>query len=199
MGKTSIDYYNKNAKAFLADTAGADMHTLQDRFLTYIPAGGRILDLGCGSGRDSKAFLDAGYEVTAVDGSEEMCRATEELTGLPVICSTFEDYQPTKGYYDGIWASASLLHLRKAELPGIFAKLAASLKEGGCFYASFKYGNFEGERNGRFYTDLNEKQLDTILAEVPGLEISFLGLTDDVRPGRENEKWLNVCLKYNPA
>lgn len=187
----TLNYYNTNSEKFLVDTSGANMNAIRDEFLAYIPAGGKVLDFGCGSGRDSKAFLDEGYEVTAMDGSVEMCNATEKLTGQPVINCTFQEFE-TSEMFDGIWACSSLLHLTREDICEVVAKLVACLKPGGCLYMSFKYGTFSGERNGRFFTDLDEEGLAEITERIGGLKLDKLALTGDVRPGRSNEKWLNA-------
>lgn len=187
----TIDYYERNADRFVRDTASADMGTVREAFLSYIPEGGSILDLGCGSGRDSRAFLDAGYDVTSLDGSPALCRAAQALTGRKVICSLFADYEPDR-IYDGIWACASLLHLSPEDLPGVLAKYAGALKMGGCFYMSFKKGDFSGERKGRYFTDLTEEGITSLLEQVPFLKTETLFLTGDVRPGRGGEEWINV-------
>ena len=101
--KLTLDYYNEKARAFCDDTQDVEFSTFQRAFTSHLPAGGRILDFGCGSGRDSKAFLNAGYQVTALDGSEELCRIASEFIGQPVLCSTFQDYVPDE-VFDGIWA-----------------------------------------------------------------------------------------------
>ena len=194
MNKT-IDYYNNNAKKFILNTQAVSMLEIQQNFIKRIPSGGKILDLGCGSGRDSKAFIDAGYNVVSIDGSQKMCDATCELTGKPAICSTFQEYK-TDEIFDGIWACASLLHLPFDEIESVVRALSQNLTVGGCFYMSFKYGTFRGERNGRYFTDLDEGHFQTLIASVPLLKLEILKLSSDVRPGRENEKWLNCfCTK----
>lgn len=187
----TIDYYNTKAAAFIQDTEGAEMNSIQEEFLAYVKDGGRILDLGCGSGRDSKAFLDAGFSVTAVDGSEEMCKNAARLTGLPVQCVLFQEFV-TDELYDGIWACSSLLHLNKPDIHDCVARLSGNLKTGGCFYLSFKYGEFEGERNGRYFTDMTAGSMEELLGDIGSLRLLKYQITGDVRPGREDEKWLNV-------
>ena len=192
--KLTLDYYNENARAFCDDTQDVEFLAFQRAFTSHLPEGGRILDLGCGSGRDSRAFLNAGYQVTAVDGSAELCRIASEFIGQPVLCSTFQDYVPEEEF-DGIWACASLLHIPSEELAGIIARLAGSLRRGGCFYVSFKYGDFRGMRNGRFFQDMTESSLRELLRDIPELEVVSANITGDVRAGREKELWLNVLLK----
>ena len=189
-----MDYYNEKARAFCDDTQDVEFSAFQRAFTSHIPEGGRILDLGCGSGRDSRAFLNAGYQVTAVDGSAELCRIASEFIGQPVLCSTFQDYAPEEDF-DGIWACASLLHIPLEELAGIIARLEGSLRRGGCFYVSFKYGDFRGMRNGRFFQDMTESSLRELLRDIPELEVVSANITCDVRAGREKELWLNVFLR----
>lgn len=190
----TIDYYNKNAADFIETTRHADMHEAQDRFLALLPAGASVLDFGCGSGRDTKYFLDKGCAVTATDGSEELCRAASIFTGIEVKCMLFEDLNE-KNVYDGIWACSSILHLKKTELLPVIRKMNTALKENGVIYTSFKYGEFEGERGGRYFTDFTEAAFREFLAGIPGLVIEKCWITGDVRPGRDTEKWLNVLIR----
>lgn len=195
MDKTdfTLNYYNQNSASFVKDTKDVSLSSLQQEFLSYIPKGGTILDLGCGSGRDSKAFVEQGYVVEAVDGSQEMCKVASEYIGQEVICARFQDYKPNKPF-DGIWACASLLHLERGQVGAVLRQLSSNLRKGGCFYASFKYGSFEGERNGRYFTDLTEESFASIIQNIPELKIAKTEVTQDVRPNRTQEKWLNLFL-----
>lgn len=190
----TLDYYNANAQAFAASTVSVDFSATQRRFAQLLPPGGRILDFGCGSGRDSKFFLQEGFDVTATDGSAELCRLARELTGLPVRHELFQDFAETNTY-DGIWACASILHLPKAELAGVLAKMVAALKPGGVIYTSFKYGDFEGTRNGRYFTDFTEEGFRSFMQPIEGIRIEDWWVSADVRPGRGDERWLNLLLR----
>ena len=193
--RETIGFYDANAASYVADTAGVEFDALQREFARRLSKGGRVLDLGCGSGRDSLAFLRAGFSVDAVDGSARMAEAASGLTGLPVAHAFFSDYEP-KDPYDGIWACSSLLHVPAAELPIIISKYARALKPGGTFYLSFKLGTHDGMRGGRWFTDLDEPALRALIAEVPGLRIDRVDVTDDARPSRSGEKWLNAwCVR----
>ena len=193
MGNT-IDYYNENAKSFIEGTVAVDFTQIQNLFLEFLPEGARILDFGCGSGRDTKYFLDLGYQVDAVDGAIELCKAASEYTGITVKHMYFQDLDETEKY-DGIWACASILHAKKEELPDIIHKMSSATKANGIIYVSFKYGNFEGKRNGRYFTDMTENMMTALLAGIPELKVEKQWITGDVRAGRGDERWLNMILR----
>ena len=192
----TINYYNQNAENFIANTQNADMHPTQERFLRLLDANTSILDFGCGSGRDTKYFLEKGYQVTATDGSAELCRLASEFTGIKVKEMLFQELDAIN-QYDGIWACSSILHLPKNELLPVIQKMCEALKDNGIIYTSFKYGDFEGERNGRYFTDFTEKTFREVIEKVPELTIEEHWITSDVRPGRGEEKWLNLILRKN--
>ena len=190
----TIEYYNKNAEQFVQGTLLVDFTTTQERFLSKLAVGTCILDFGCGSGRDTKYFLDKGYQVEATDGSAEICKLASECTGICVKQMLFEELDEFEKY-DGIWACSSILHLDKRALKDVLKKMATALKTGGVVYTSFKYGDFEGERNGRYFTDFTTETFGEYLKEIPELQMKEYWITGDVRPGRGEEKWLNLILR----
>lgn len=190
---TTIDYYNKNAGSFVDSTLDVDFTETQDKFLKSLN-GNRILDFGCGSGRDTKYFLDLGYDVSAIDGSEELCKIASDYTGIEVKHMYFQELEEQE-IYDGIWACSSILHLSKSDLKDVFVKMVKALKTNGIIYTSFKYGDFEGERNGRFFTDFTIESFRDYIDDIDGLSIADHWITGDVRPGRGEEKWLNLILQ----
>lgn len=190
----TLQYYQQNADAFVEGTVSADMCDARTRFLKRLPSQAYILDFGCGSGRDTKAFLEQGYKVDAVDGSAELCRMASELTGISVKQMLFEDLSETE-LYDGIWACASILHLPRKELKGVLQKISDALKPGGILYTSFKYGEFEGIRSGRYFTDFTEGSFGALMEGIPSLRTVETWITNDVRPGRGDERWLNILLE----
>lgn len=187
-------YYQQYAMSFVDSTLTADMEDIRAKFMQYLPAGGLILDFGCGSGRDTKAFLSKGYRVEAVDGSSEICRVVFAKTGIPVQQMLFQELNVQEKYH-GVWACASILHLPKAELPDVMIRISNALKGEGIFYTSFKYGTFEGRRNGRYFTDFTEDTLTEFMAKIPMLNVMEIWVTGDVRSGREDERWINMLAR----
>ena len=193
MDDPTATYYRDNAAGFFQETVDVDMAPLYDHFLPSVPVGGRILDAGCGSGRDALVFRDRGYRVTAFDASAELAALATGHTGLPVFVLRFQDLNWERRF-DGIWACASLLHISSAELADAMRRLANALKPTGILYASFKYGQGEREHNGRRFTDLDEQGLERLLTRVERLEELDTWITADRRPGRTDERWLNTLL-----
>ena len=189
----TIHYYNHNADAFFADTANVDMSDLHARFLRDLPDGGLLLDAGCGSGRDSKAFLALRYRVRAFDASPELARRAAELIGQTVATRTFDQVDEI-ACYDGIWACASLLHLPEHALPDALGRLWTALKPGGICYLSFKLGVGERTHNGRHFTDANEERLTTWISKLADVASVDCWVTLDQRPGRQ-EHWLNAIVR----
>lgn len=193
MGNT-INYYNENAKKFIDGTVSVDFRSVQDTFLELLPENAKILDFGCGSGRDTKYFLEHGCRVVAMDGSLELCKAASEYTGITVKHMLFQELNE-KERYDGIWACASILHVKSEELPEIIRKMSLATIANGIIYLSFKYGDFEGERNGRYFTDMTEESMAELLVGFPELRVEKQWITGDVRDGRGDERWLNMILR----
>ena len=189
----TLAYYEEQAQAFFAETVAVDMTPLYDRFLARVPPGGHILDAGCGSGRDARAFQRLGYAVTAFEASPALARLASEHCGLPVEVRRFQDVE-WEDRFDGIWACASLLHVPMAELPEVLGRLGRALKFGGVLYASFKYGAGERDHGGRRFTDLDEEGLAGLVEAVPARVMIETWVSGDRREGREGERWLNAVV-----
>mgnify|MGYP003385732285 CR=1 FL=1 len=185
------DYYDDNAQSFYDSTVNVDMEGLYSKFLPIVGDKGKILDLGCGSGRDAKHFIDLGYEVDAIDASKEMVRLASIKSGLEVRHMTFEQFMPAFKY-DGIWACASLLHVEPNDLKKLFARISKWLNTSGVLYVSFKYGDGVRAKDGRTFTDMDERLLKGFLHGTD-LVLKEFWVTHDQRPGR-NEKWLNALV-----
>ncbi len=193
----SIDYYEQNADKFCDDTFDIDMTSIYEPFLSRLVPSAHILDAGCGSGRDSKFFAGLGYKVTAFDASEQIVNRARQLTGCDIQCRRFDQVNEIN-VYDGIWSCASLLHIPLSNLPKIMQCLASSLKNKGVWYLSFKYGHDEREKDGRHFTDLDEKRLRLILKQLVDISIDSIWTTKDKRIERD-DIWLNAILLKREA
>lgn len=189
----TIDYYNQYADDFAEATLHVDMESLYQPFLAELPESAHILDVGCGSGRDTLAFKNKGYHVEAIDYSEELVKKATRLTGIPVKLQSFYEIDADQAY-DGIWACASLLHCERSQLVEVIGKLISVLKPGGVLYMSFKYGNSDREKEGRQFTDLDEAQANDLLEQFDNVQQIQQWITVDQRPDRQ-EKWLNLIWK----
>ncbi|WP_321024130.1 class I SAM-dependent methyltransferase [Eisenbergiella porci] len=189
----TLNYYNQNAARFSNSTQSLDFASVQDKFLSFLPPQAHILDFGCGPGRDIKYFLAHGYPTDAIDGSGELCRIASQYTGIQVKQMLFQELNAAEEY-DGIWACSSILHSTYNDLKDILKKLARALKKEGILYMSFKYGDFEGIRNGRYFIDMTEDKLQKILQETDVFQLMEKWISSDVRPGRDDEKWMNMIL-----
>ena len=192
----TLAYYNNNAVQFFAETVQADMKPLHDRFLGQVCAAGHILDAGCGSGRDSKAFLSRGYRITAFDASAQLAHLASTHLGQAVAVQTFAELAD-KSCYEGIWACASLLHLPQVDIPGAISRLWEALKPSGAFFLCFKLGEGERQQDGRHFTDANEPQLRSWINALPGLASIDLWVSED-RRGERPVQWINAIAKRHP-
>ena len=198
MKNNTLDFYNNNSKSYIESTLLVDMSHLYKDFLKYIPKGSHILDLGCGSGRDSLEFIKKGYNVTAVDGSKELAVAASKIIGQQVICSKFEDIKLNKTFH-GIWACASLLHVNKNYIVDVIKNVSLNLKTNGVFYMSFKYGENEYiDEKGRYFNCYTEKTFNELINRIKHLKVEKIYKTIDILPGRGDITWLNIlCIKVN--
>lgn len=190
----SVDFYNKNAESFFSQTVEADMGVLYKKFLDRLPAKkGKILDLGCGSGRDSKFFKDMGFEIVAMDLSEELGEKASEYIGQEVIVKDMRELD-FEDEFIGVWACASILHLPIEDIGIVLEKIFKSLKNGGVFYSSFKYGERDYTKDGREFTCFTEERFFKCFPQY-GDRVVEIFQTSDVRAGREDEKWFNIFFE----
>lgn len=192
--KSTIDYYDNHAEAYCQSSLKTDLSNLYLEFERYLTKGASILDVGCGSGRDSKYFLERGYHVTAIDPSREMCRVAKQLSGIDVRNMTIQEIDDVEKY-DGIWACASLLHMSEYDLNPVIGILITALKRGAILYASWKAG--DGERYdefGRYFFDYTEKEISNIFSNREDVEILKCWTTCDIMT-RMNEKWTNILIR----
>ena len=190
----TIAYYDTNAKQFSRDTLHVDMSPLYEPFLALVPQNGKILDAGSGSGRDSLYFKQHGYNVEAFDASPEMCRLASIVINQPVYLKTFDEVNWTSEY-DGIWACASLLHVRRDSIDGVLERLYRALRPGGVLFASFKLRDEEWEQDSRFFNGYSQESLQRLIKHHAELLPISMWVSADARPGRKDEKWLNALLQ----
>lgn len=191
----SIDYYNKYASKVFEDTVNKDMSAFLEPFLASLEEGDTILDLGCGSGRDSLTFYNLGYDVTPMDAAEEMCHLAEIHTDIEVLWMDCREMMFDEAF-DGIWASASLIHIPKKELPEIFEKLADALVSGGVLYLSMPQGSFEGFRGERYFSEFGEDELCRLTEKGGRLAVEKIWQSEE--PDRDVEDgWLHVIARKN--
>lgn len=188
----TLAWYDQRAGNFAALTADLDLAPIYRRFLRHVRQGGKILDAGCGVGRDALAFADQGFAVTAFDASTEMVNLAQARVGnkATVRLLRFEDVD-WHDEFDGIWACASLLHVPQAAFGGVALRLAAALRPNGACYMSFKLGRGERIKEGRLFVDHTEATLRDALRDVP-VQILDGWITEDVRAGQAGEQWINV-------
>jgi superfamily II DNA or RNA helicase/HKD family nuclease len=188
----NVEYYSQNAGSFFASTVDVDMSELREEFLAKLPAGGRILDAGCGSGRDAKAFALRGFDVIAFDASPELAELASAHCGFDVAVRSFSAVDEIDAY-DGIWSCASLLHVATQEMAATIGLLWRALRPGGCLYLNFKLGSGERTQGGRRFTDANDATLRGWFAALPQVSLFETWITRDRRPDRA-EHWINALV-----
>jgi len=187
-----IDYYERYAGVYYDNTVDLEMNEVLDKFLVLLPENAEVLDLGCGSGRDSLYLEEQGCYVTLLDGSKEMCKLAEIHTDKEVLHMDYAEMNFEK-VFDGIWACASLLHLSDKEIDGIMEKTLQALKPNGILYMSFKYGEAMEIRSGRLYHDYTEETAIALIERCELAELLEVWVSADNR-GRE-QQWLNILVK----
>ncbi len=191
----TLEFYDADPEGYFDSTFFRDVSATAGRFASHLPKGARVLDLGCGSCRDTMLLRRMGFEVVPADGSEGLRRVVKERLGIDVVPVRFDDI-PWVDEFDGVWACASLLHVPSAELPGVFSSIHRTLRSGGSFFCSFKLGDFEGIRDGRRYTDMASGRLEDILTSA-GFSVS--DVWEDV--GSDGTPWVNaisIRQRYHP-
>ena len=200
----SIDYYNKytsdilyHPEPYYEETVDASMEEVMKPFVELLSEeseNAEVLDLGCGSGRDTLLLEEYGFYVTPMDGSEEMCKLAEVNTDKEVLQMTYDEME-FDDVFDGIWACASLIHLTEDEMRKVMKKLVQALKENGVLYFSVHRGDRDGIYHGRYFHDYNRRELQSLMEEYPELEVVDIWTTQDVRSEKSDKLWLNVLAR----
>lgn len=195
--RTTQRFYSEKAEIFFEETLKIDLSQSYEVFLKELNPGALILDLGCGSGRDTQYFRENGYSVESWEPNEKLASLAEKYLGSTVNrASSFELSVTNK--YDAIWASASLLHLELGCFCNTLLSIRDALKPTGVFYTSFKWGSRDIQKDGRFFLMMNEERLSTCLSEVKGLKIVEILKRADHRPDRRGEYWLE-CISIKSS
>ena len=189
----SIDYYDRYAVPYYEETVDLSMEEQLKRFVELLPESADVLDLGCGSGRDTVFLEEEGCVVTAMDGSEKMCNLASIHTGKEVLHLRAEEME-FKEVFHGIWACAVLGHFPPQEVKQVMSRILAALKEDGILYFSVQRGDRNGRYNGRYFYDYNKESLNNLLDCFPDIKVLDIWKTSDVREDRTN-KWFNVLVK----
>jgi len=190
----TVNFYNKNAKEYFDTTIKGNMQLSYDKFLKYIPQNGYILDFGCGSGRDSKYFIENGYKIKAIDGSLELCLLAEKYLDHKVEHMYFKELDD-KNIYDGIWSCASILHLKEYEFLEVLKKMVYALKTEGIMYISFKDGIGQEIINGRYFKYYTKEQFINIINSFDNLKIVDIYTTKSTTNINEEKNWNNFILR----
>lgn len=192
----TLEYYNKNAQLYCEQTLVGDLQENYEKFLNSLHPKAYILDFGCGSGRDSKYFIDNGYKVKAIDGSIEMCKLASKYINQEVDCMKFHELNDINTY-DGIWACSSILHVEKEKLSNILIKMINALKNNGIIYTSFKIGEGYEIKEGKYYNYLTKKEMELILSKINRNVkiIDYFETLPSTKRDAQNTIWGNFIMK----
>ena len=190
----NIEYYDLHCEDYIQSTINCNMREEADTFLSFMHNKGKILDVGCGSGRDSLYFKTLGYEVTAIEPSLKLGEFAREYSKVEVLNISVEDL-PFENYFDGIWANASLLHITKDKLSLVFDILYKALKEKGILYASFKLREEDFTHQGRSFTCFTKESLLEYISVNTPFTLLDIFVKGDKREKMKKELWLNLYLE----
>jgi len=191
--KMTMAYYHTNAARYVERTRQQDMRQIRLKFILLLPAGGHILDLGCGSGRDAKAFLEEGFTVTAMDASPAIAAQASPYLGQEVLVKKAQDINITDAYH-GIWACASLLHLPEWELSAVFKQLARALLPGGILYLSFKEHRSPADSE-RFFCFPHPGEIRQLLESCAKMQLLDMFTSQSTTTDNQQQKWLNIIAR----
>ena len=189
-------FYSENAETFFEETLEIDLSHSYKSFLSNLKKGSFILDLGCGSGRDSNYFRDTGYQVESWEPNEELACLAEAYLEYPVKRASSYELQAIDNYH-AIWASASLLHLNYEDFCETLPRIENALQPGGVFYSSFKWGAEDTFVGSRFFLMMTKERLLKSITSVTKFKIQELRIRQDHRPEKLGQSWLECVATKN--
>lgn len=189
----STDYYNQYAAKYYQDTVNLDLDEIKEEFINYLPDDGDILDIGCGSGRDSLYFIEKGYGVTSIESSSELAELASIHTGQQVINMSYSKINFEK-VFDGIWTCATLSRSTEEEVKLILRNSYKSLKKNGILFISVYSGSYQGIKENFYYKEYRAKELKRRVEEIVGFKVLHSYKSIDVRRD-SNKKWLHIIIK----
>jgi SAM-dependent methyltransferase len=196
--QANLTYYDANATTYAERTADANLSHLYESFLSLLPPSARILDVGCGGGRDLKAFRKRGFDALGIDPSSELAAIARRNSGTNVAVAHVENIDFLEEF-DAVWACASLLHLPRTELPEALKRIRRSLVTGGVFFLSVQAGSGEGiSGDGRYFTYYDEPEIRAAV-EATGFEILKKWGTADSLDGRCAIRWVNLLARKSSS
>lgn len=170
MHKTTIEFYNKNAKAYAETTLALDIKHVIVRFSNWAKENGDVLDLGCGAGRDLQTFKDLGFNVTGVDLSVELLQFAQKIPDVTVLHQDILTLSLEK-QFDAIWCCTSLVHFTKSELISAIGRIKTHLKDDGVAFISLKEGSGPYiDSNDRFMNSFKREEVERRI-QANGMEV----------------------------
>ena len=195
MDPQTLEFYENRSREWAAALPKGRRKELE-QFIEMLKPGAKILELGCGDGRDAELMLSHGFDVQPSDGSPEMARLAGERIGRHVPVMRYDELEAV-GEYDGVWCHAALLHVDRNDLPGILRRIHRALVPGGLHFASYKGGGEGGrDEHGRYYNYLSGEELDRAYRAAAGWSTLSIDGYEGGSFGGHRITWWNVWARH---
>jgi ubiquinone/menaquinone biosynthesis C-methylase UbiE len=206
--KDTIAWYDKNASSYAKAIGDLAPLNYINKFSKLLSKNGRVLEVGCAGGRDAEIISEKGFKVTGVDLSKNLLKqAKKQAPKANFVQADFLNLPFSNGFFDGIWSSASLLHLETVEeVERALKEFKRVLKKGGIVFISvkaqigskkFKLVKDKLVEYNRFFQFFKKRELESLLKKA-GLKVFFINQekdTDKVKNGRKDVEWINCFAK----
>ena len=190
---STIQYYNEHAEEYFKETIDINIEDFRKKFISLLPKNAKIIDIGCGSGRDVKAFSEMGYNAIGLDIAENLSATAKQHLNIDIIYENMINWKSSEPF-DGMWCCGSLLHLHDDELQSFLQNLKYNLKQDGIIFVSVKEGIPTGiNKDGRYFHNYTQNEICDILNKA-GLEIIDIEITKDLLK-RYNFQWLCIFAR----